>query len=78
MTEPWTDEFAARTREWCAKIAGLGVDVLVDAGLLAKDEFEPASRIVAEELFVRLCLHDYPPTLESPGSTRENQSAHPQ
>jgi hypothetical protein len=65
MEEPWSDEFAARVRERCDAVSALGVDGLVDAGLVAKGEFERASSIVAEELFVRLCLHDYPP---APGS----------
>jgi len=61
MTEPWTDEFAARVQDWCNKVASLGVDALIDGGLLAKRDFGRASGIVAEELFVRLCLLDYPP-----------------
>jgi len=65
MVEPWSAEFSARVREWCDKLSVLGVDVLVDAGLVAKGDFERASGIVAEELFVRLCLHDYPPVPES-------------
>ena len=66
MEEPWSDEFAARVRAWCNQVSGLGVDALVDAGLMAQEEFERASGIIAEELFVRLCLHDYPPLPGSP------------
>jgi hypothetical protein len=65
MEEPWSDEFAAGVRAWCDMVSRLGVDALVDAGLVPKGKFERASSIVAEELFVRLCLHDYPPV---PGS----------
>ena len=65
MVEPWSEEFATHTREWCDKVAVLGVDVLVNAGLVAKGEVNRASHIIAEELFVRLCLHDYPPIPES-------------
>jgi hypothetical protein len=65
MGELWSDEFAARVRAWCDMVSGLGVDALVDARLVAKGEFERARSIVAEELFVRPCLHDYPPV---PGS----------
>jgi hypothetical protein len=61
MAEAWSEEFTARVRQWCEKVAPLGVDALVDAGLVAKEEFTRASDIVAEELFVRLCLRDYPP-----------------
>jgi hypothetical protein len=68
MVEPWSPEFAARVREWCDKVAVLGVDVLLDAGLVAKGDLKRASDIVAEELLVRLCLHDYPPIPESLGN----------
>jgi len=46
---------------WCLSVAGLGVDELVRAGLIATGEFERARKIVAEEIFVRLCLNDLPP-----------------
>jgi hypothetical protein len=46
---------------WCRKVAGLGVESLVMAGLLPKAEYERAKEIVAEEIFVRMCLHDLPP-----------------
>jgi hypothetical protein len=58
------DEFADRVSAWCDKVAALEVDALVDAELIPKGEFERASSIVAEELFVRLCLRDYPPLPE--------------
>jgi hypothetical protein len=61
VAECWSDEFAVRVREWCEEMAGLGVDALVDAGLIDKGAFGRALEIVAEELFVRLGLHDYPP-----------------
>jgi hypothetical protein len=67
MAERWSDESAGRVRAWCEKVAALGVDVLVDAGLIEKADFERASDIVAEELFERFCLRDYPPLPESPG-----------
>jgi hypothetical protein len=65
MAERWTGEFSARARDWCEKVAGLGVDALVDAGLVARADIARAEAIVAEELFVRLCLHDYPPVPDS-------------
>jgi len=61
MAEQPADEFADRVRSWCEKVAELGVDALVDAGLVAKGEFKNAAAVVAEELFVRLSLGDYPP-----------------
>jgi len=74
MAERWTDEFSASTREWCDKVTNLGVDMLVRAGLLPEEEFGRASGIVAEELFVRLCLRDYPP---SPVSLSKAPDAEP-
>ena len=65
MGEPWSEEFAAHVRQWCDMVAVLGVDALVDAGLVAKGNFEEAAGIIAEEVFVRLCLRDYPPIPES-------------
>lgn len=61
MTEAISPEFAARVRAWCDHVAALSIDVLVDAGLVGRGDFEHARRIVAEEVFVRLCLNDYPP-----------------
>jgi hypothetical protein len=46
--------------EWSEHVAALGVDTLVDHGLIRKEDFEKATAIVAEEINVRLCLNDYP------------------
>lgn len=46
---------------WSEKVAGLGVDMLVDNGLIQKADFELAKSIVAEEIRIRLALGDYPP-----------------
>ena len=51
--------------EWSRDVAELGVDELVDAGLIRKEDFDRAAAIVAEEIHVRLALGDYPPPLES-------------
>jgi hypothetical protein len=61
MVNHSSEEWATRVRDWCNHVAGLGVDALIDAGLIRKSQFEKASGIIAQELFVRLCLHDYPP-----------------
>lgn len=50
---------------WSETVAGLGVDALVDSGLLKKGDFERAKRIVAEEIRVRLSLGDFPPPKKS-------------
>jgi hypothetical protein len=64
MTQPWSEEVDARIRAWCDKVSALGVDALVDAGLVPRGEFDRATGVVAEELYVRLCLDDYPPVPE--------------
>ena len=46
---------------WSEKIAALGVDMLVDHGLIQKADFERATSIVAEEIRARLAIGDYPP-----------------
>ena len=71
MAAAWSPEFAARVREWCDHVAAMGVDVLADAGLVTHADFERARDIVAEEVFVRLCLHDYPPTPEPSGQAAD-------
>ena len=47
--------------EWSKSVAAMAVDALVDAGLVSKPEFKAACDVVAEEIYVRLCLNDYPP-----------------
>ena len=71
MADRWSDEFSTRVREWCDDVAALGVDVLADAGLVSRADFERAADIVAEEMFVRLCLLDYPPSPEAPGRAED-------
>ena len=52
--------------EWSRQVAELAVDALVDSGLVRAEDFERAVAMVAEEINVRLCLNEYPPTrLES-------------
>jgi hypothetical protein len=41
--------------------AALAADALIDAGLLSREQFDQAAATVSEEVFVRLCLLDYPP-----------------
>ena len=59
MADRWSDEFSTRVREWCDDVAALGVDVLADAGLVSRADFERAADIVAEEVFVRLIQSKY-------------------
>ncbi|WP_017658948.1 hypothetical protein [Baaleninema simplex] len=51
-------------KSWSQHVAGLGVDMLVDNGLIKKEDFELAVEIVAEEIWVRLTMEDYPPMTE--------------
>ncbi len=46
---------------WSAAIASLAVDALVDCGLVKKEDVDRAEKIVAEEIWVRLLIEDYPP-----------------
>jgi hypothetical protein len=48
-------------KSWSEKVAGWGVDMLVDHGLIKKQDFERATGIMAEEILVRLAIGDYPP-----------------
>jgi hypothetical protein len=50
-----------QVRDWCKQVAIFGVDMLVDHGLLKKEDLDRAADIVAEEILVRLALGDYPP-----------------
>ena len=53
---------------WSEEVAALGVDMLVDHGLIRKEDFDRATKIVAEEILVRLSIGDYPPVEESPNA----------
>jgi hypothetical protein len=54
-----------KLKEWSDHVSGIAVDALVDAGLVARKDFDAASTIVAEEVFIRLIIGDKPasPTL---------------
>jgi hypothetical protein len=54
----------ATAEQWAARVAALAVDVLLRAGLVSRKQFKAACAIVAEEVFVRLCLRDYPPPID--------------
>jgi len=49
-------------KSWSERVAGLGVDVLIDNGLIKKEDCDRATKIVAEEILVRLSLGDCPPS----------------
>ena len=49
------------SEQWSQDVAGLVADALRDARLIAPETFERAQAIVAEEIWVRLNLGDFPP-----------------
>ena len=60
--EKWWREIADNPHMiWCLKVASLGADELARAKLIPWDELERAKKIVAREIFVRLCADDLPP-----------------
>jgi hypothetical protein len=54
----------ATAGEWAKSVAAIAVDALLDAGIIPKVQFDAACEIVAEELFCRLCVNDYPPPVD--------------
>jgi hypothetical protein len=51
---------------WSKMVAELGVDILIDYGLIKVEDFEQATAIVAYEILVRLVIGDYPPPRNPP------------
>jgi hypothetical protein len=49
---------------WCDAIGHLVADALVDAGVIRIEDLESAKSVIAEELFARLSVEDYPPRLD--------------
>jgi hypothetical protein len=48
-------------KAWSRHVAEIAVNQLVRDGLCKPDDFERLTDVVAEEIFVRLCLGDTPP-----------------
>lgn len=46
--------------QWSQEVAALATDALVDAKLIDADCFAKAKEIIAEEIWVRLSLGDFP------------------
>lgn len=65
QNQPWSDRLSAGVKLWNDNVAAFAVDALVEAGLVGRGDFEKATAITSEELFVRLCLLDYPAAEES-------------
>jgi hypothetical protein len=45
---------------WSRRVAALAADALVDAGFVAKSDFDNASGIIAQEVLIRLSMEDRP------------------
>ena len=58
-------------KEWSDKVATLVADALVEAGILSKQDFEKTIEIISEEVNVRLCLDDYPQTIQKTTNNTE-------
>ena len=65
---PGTDIVSIQKKlpQWCEDVAALGVDMLLDEGLIQKEDLERATKIIAREILTRLCLGDYPPADVTP------------
>ncbi len=50
-------------QQWSEDVAGLAVDALLSAKIVEREQLDLAVEIVAEEIYVRLCLNDYPPNI---------------
>ncbi|HLY47258.1 MAG TPA: hypothetical protein VKQ73_16890 [Stellaceae bacterium] len=46
---------------WCLQVASMGVDELARAGLIPWSEYDRATKIIAEEIFIRMVANDLPP-----------------
>ena len=60
----WSERLAAGVKAWSDHVASLSADALIEARLVGQDDFEQALGIISEEIFARLCLHDFPPISE--------------
>ena len=45
-------------------MAAIAADALLNAAFVAKEQFKTARDVIAEEIYVRLCLDDYPPAVD--------------
>jgi hypothetical protein len=61
----WSPQLAASVKQWSDTVAELAVDALICGKVVDRGNFEKAVAIVSEEVFARLCVHDYPPRDES-------------
>ena len=53
-------EIFVNPEQWSQDIAELAADALIDAKLLGSDDLAKAKEIIAEEIWVRLNLGDFP------------------
>ncbi len=63
--DQWNERLSERVKAWSDGVADLAADALVDARLINRKDFVRVATIISEEIFVRLCLDDFPPTSEA-------------
>jgi hypothetical protein len=51
-------------KEWCDVVASLGIDILLDEGIVKPDDLDRAIAIVSEEIWTRLAMGDLPPPVD--------------
>jgi hypothetical protein len=73
-----SDRLSAGVKSWSDQIATLAADALIEARLVSRDDFDRVADVIAEEIFARLCLLDFPPTNESELPPPDGRSARPQ
>jgi hypothetical protein len=63
--ERWSDHLADGVKAWSDNVACIVADALMDGGVITEDALDRATAIIAEEIFARLCVRDYPPRDEA-------------
>lgn len=48
-------------QEWCDKVATLGVNMLLENGIINREAFDIAVKLVSEEIRIRILMRDRPP-----------------
>ena len=52
----------AELRAWCDKVAAVGVDMLLEHGLVQPASFDAAKNLISEEIRIRIVMGDRPPS----------------
>ena len=65
VNDRWSDRLSASVKAWSDQIAFLAAEALVESQLVSRDNFDTAAAVIAEEVYARLCLCDFPPSSDS-------------